>query len=77
MDGTGHTWTVPIGVNVAKVLRLGKLPVRIGLAGQYMPIRPNVFGQKWNLQVIVAPVLPKLVRGYLADPASLRFGLGR
>jgi hypothetical protein len=69
-------WTVPIGASVAKVLKLGKLPVRIALGGQYMPIRPDVFGQKWNLQVIVAPVLPKLIRGNLSDPSSLRFGLG-
>jgi hypothetical protein len=72
----GDVWTVPIGASVAKVLKLGKLPVRIALAGQYMPVRPDVFGQKWNLQVVVAPVLPKLVRGNLSDPSSLRFGLG-
>src|SRR5262249_27974403 len=56
--GSDDTWTVPIGVEVAKVLRLGKLPVRIGLTGQYMPVRPDAFGQKWDLQVVVAPVLP-------------------
>jgi hypothetical protein len=73
-DG-GDTWTVPVGFAVAKVLRLGKLPVRVSLAGQYMPIRPDVFGQKWNIQVLLAPVIPKLVRGNLMDPESLRFGL--
>jgi hypothetical protein len=31
----GDTWTVPFGLSVAKVLKLGKLPVRIPLAGQY------------------------------------------
>jgi len=75
--GSDDTWTLPIGVSVAKVLKLGKLPIRLALSGQYMPIRPDVFGQKWNLQVVVAPVLPKLVKGNLADPSSLRFGLGR
>jgi hypothetical protein len=69
-------WTVPIGLSVAKVLKLGKLPVRIALAGQYMPVHPDVFGQKWNLQVVVAPVLPKLIRGNLAEPGTVRFGLG-
>jgi hypothetical protein len=72
-----EVWTVPIGVAVAKVLKLGKLPVRVSLAGQYMPIHPDAFGQKWNLQVIVAPVLPKLVRGNLFEPDSLEFGLGK
>jgi hypothetical protein len=72
-----EVWTLPIGVAVAKVLKLGKLPVRISLGGQYMPIRPDVFGQKWNIQVIVAPVLPKLIRGNLLEPDSLAFGLGK
>jgi hypothetical protein len=70
-------WTLPIGVAVAKVLKLGKLPVRVSLGGQFMPIRPDVFGQKWNVQVIVAPVLPKLIRGNLLEPDSLAFGLGK
>jgi hypothetical protein len=68
-------WTVPIGVSVSKVLKIGKLPLRVGLAGQYMPIHPDEFGQKWNIQVTLSPVLPKLIRGNLADPASLEFGL--
>jgi hypothetical protein len=70
------TWTVPIGLAVAKVVKFGKLPVRFGLAGQWMPVHPEEFGQKWNIQIIVAPVIPKLINGNLADPSSLRFGLG-
>jgi hypothetical protein len=70
-----EVWTVPLGVAVAKVLKLGKLPVRFALAGQYMPVHPDAFGQKWNVQVVFAPVLPKLVRGNLLEPGSLRFGL--
>jgi hypothetical protein len=66
---------VPVGLSVAKVLKIGKLPLRIGVGGQYMPIRPDLFGQKWNLQITLAPVIPKLVRGNLADPSSLQFGL--
>ena len=69
-------FTVPIGIAVAKVLRLGKLPVRLSIGGQYMPIRPDLFGQKWNIQVILAPVLPKLIHGNLAEPRTLEFGLG-
>jgi hypothetical protein len=73
----GDVWTVPIGVSVAKVVKFGKLPVRFAVAGQYMPVHPDQFGQKWNIQFIVAPVLPKLVKGYLSDPRNMSFGLGR
>lgn len=72
-----EVWTVPVGVAVARVVKLGRLPVRIAIAGQYMPIHPDELGQKWNLQLTIAPVLPKLIRGHLVDPRSLEFGLGR
>jgi len=72
---SGSDWTVPLGVGVAKVTKLGKLPVRIGLAAQWMAVQPDLYGQKWNFQLIVSPVLPKLVRGNLVDPSRLEFGL--
>ena len=60
---TGQMWTVPIGLSVAKVHFLGKLPVRFALAGQYMPVHPSEFGQEWNVQLVIAPVIPKLFKG--------------
>lgn len=73
-NGDG-TWTVPIGAGVAKVVKLGKLPVRLAVNAQWMPVHPDQFGQKWNVQLVLAPVLPKLVKGNLAEPRKLSFGL--
>src|SRR5262245_47834061 len=58
----GMTWTVPIGVEIGKVLKLGKLPLKIILAGQYMPVHPGNVGQEWNIQVSLTPVIPKLIK---------------
>ena len=74
-DG-GNVWTVPLGVAVGKVQKFGKLPIKIQLAVQYMVARPDTFGQKWNFQLSFTPVLPKLIKGNLADPSSLHFGMG-
>jgi hypothetical protein len=63
----GNIWTVPLGVGVSKVVKFGKLPVKLSLAGQYMPIHPDDFGQKWNVQVQIVPVIPKLIKGTLFD----------
>jgi hypothetical protein len=71
----GSDFTVPIGIGVSKVTRVGKLPLKIGLGLQWMAVQPDRFGQKWNVQLIVTPVLPKLIRGNLTDPSSLQFGL--
>jgi hypothetical protein len=32
-----------------------------------MPVHPDAFGQKWNFQVIVSPVLPKLIKGNVLE----------
>jgi hypothetical protein len=57
--------TFPIGLNVSKVIKIGLLPVKLQVQGQYMPVNPDVFGQKWNLQFAVTPVIPKLIKGHL------------
>jgi hypothetical protein len=49
----------PIGVNLSKVHRIGALPVRFAIPGQYMPVNPDAFGRKWNIQIVISPVIPK------------------
>ena len=58
-------WTVPIGLGLNKVVKFGKIPVKLGIAGQYMPVHPDTFGQRWNIQLSITPVLPKLIKGNL------------
>src|ERR1700719_102591 len=57
--------TFPIGLSISKVVKVGPLPVKFGVQGQYMPVHPDRFGQKWNLQFGVTPVIPKLFKGDL------------
>jgi len=47
--------------------------VKLALAGQWMPIHPDSFGRVWNLQLVVQALRPKLLRGTLSEPSSLRF----
>ena len=42
--------TVSLGLQVAKVVKFGSLPVRLQLGGQYMVHPPDTFGQKWNIR---------------------------
>jgi hypothetical protein len=62
-DSAGDVWTVPIGIGVSKVLKLGPLPVKLGLSVQYMIHHPDNFGQQWNIQLGVTPVIPNLIKG--------------
>jgi hypothetical protein len=58
-------WTVPVGLALGKVVKLGRLPVKVQLALQYMPVHPRISGQEWNVQVSITPVMPKLIKGVL------------
>jgi hypothetical protein len=62
-----NVWTVPIGLGLGKVVKFGRLPVKIQLSVQYMPVHPRIFGQEWNVQVLMAPVIPKLIKGVLFE----------
>jgi hypothetical protein len=62
-DKSGNMVTFPLGVSLSKVHRLGILPVHFVVQGQYMPVHLDAFGQKWNLQAVISPVIPKLIKG--------------
>jgi hypothetical protein len=63
----GDIWTVPLGVGLGKVVKLGRLPIKFELSLQYMPIRPRNTGQEWDVQVQITPVIPKLIKGILFE----------
>jgi hypothetical protein len=63
----GNKVTFPIGLNVSNVQKLGILPVKFQIQGQYMPVNPSVFGQRWNIQVAITPVIPKLIKGNILE----------
>ena len=44
------------------MVKLGRLPVKFNLGVQYMPVHPRD-GQQWNIQLVVTPVIPKLIKG--------------
>ena len=56
---------VHVGLGLAKVVKLGRLPVKVQLAVQYMPLHPRISGQEWNVQISITPVIPKLIKGVL------------
>lgn len=64
---SANVLTFPIGLSVSKVQKIGILPVRFAVQGQYTPVHPDAFGQKWNLQFIVSPVIPKLISGNVLE----------
>jgi hypothetical protein len=54
----GQQWTVPLGLGVGKIFRLGKLPVNTQLGAYYNVVKPDN-GANWQLRAQVQFMFPK------------------
>ena len=58
-DDSSNRWTVPIGLGVYKTHFFGgKMPIKMGVELQWMPVQPDVLGQEFNIRIVIAPILP-------------------
>ena len=56
----GDKLAFPVGAGVTRTFRLGKLPARLLLEGQYYAVQRDSFGPEWNFRVALGIFLPKL-----------------
>jgi len=49
--------TVPIGLGVTKTVRFGKTPVKLRAEVHYSVIRPDSYGEVWNIRLQITPVI--------------------
>jgi hypothetical protein len=51
-----------IGPQIGKLCRCGSLPTLFQLQVEYYPVRPNVAGPSWNIQLQATPTIPALIK---------------
>ena len=51
-----------IGPQIGKLCRCGRTPTLFQLQVQYYPVRPDVSGPKWNIQLQATPTIPALIK---------------
>lgn len=49
--------TVPIGLGYTRTVHMGNTPVKLRIEPQYSIIRPNDYGNVWNIRIQIAPVI--------------------
>ena len=49
--------TFPIGLGFTKTIAIGNTPVKLRIEPQYSIIRPNDYGNVWNIRIQIAPVI--------------------
>jgi hypothetical protein len=50
--------TVPIGLGVTKTVRIGKVPTKLRAEVHYSVVRPDSYGEVWNIRLQITPVIP-------------------
>ena len=58
-------WTVPLNLTLAKTLMFGRLPVRIGVEGNYYVDKSDALGQDWMVGLNITPVVPNILANWL------------
>ena len=51
-----------IGPQIGKLCRCGGTPTLFQVQVEYYPVRPNVSGPEWNIQLQVTPTIPALIK---------------
>lgn len=60
----GNQVTFPIGLEIAKVVRLGgAVPVKFSLQGEYVPVHPDSNGDRFIIELTITPVIPAPLSG--------------
>jgi hypothetical protein len=57
---SGNKWNVPFGPVVAKMVKVGKLPVKLQLGIEYAVERQDDFGPEWRIKLNIIPVIQSL-----------------
>jgi len=58
----GDKWTVPIGLFGGKTIKAGNMPINIRLGIEYSVVRPDTFGNEFQIRLQVTPVIQGLVQ---------------
>ena len=60
-----NRFTVPVGLGIGKLIKIGPLPVKLTAEVDYMVVHPDEFGQHWGIRFQITPVLPALFKDTL------------
>lgn len=66
----GERVTFPVGLQVGKLVKVGRLPVKIDLQASYYPVSPASYGPNWGIQLQITPIIPTLIKGKLFASSS-------
>lgn len=59
-DWTGDQWSIPLQLGISKTVKIGDMPLRLGLEVNYFLEAPDGLGEEWMVAFNITPVLPNV-----------------
>ena len=59
---SGNKWNVPVGLGLAKMLKIGNTMMRIEVAAEYSVEREDDFGERARFKVNLIPIVPRPIK---------------
>jgi hypothetical protein len=59
---SGNKWNVPVGITVAKMTKIGDVPVKFQVGVEYSVVHQDAFGQVAQIKLNIIPVIKSLVK---------------
>jgi hypothetical protein len=56
---SGNRWTLPVGLGVGQIMKVGGMPVNLQASAYYNVEKPDVVGADWQLRLQMALLFPK------------------
>ena len=57
-NNSDDRWSIPIGLGVDTLIKLGPLPVKVGLEAYHYIEQPDPLGPEWQVRLLFVPVVP-------------------
>ena len=58
----GNKWNVPIGITVAKTMKIGNSPMKIQVGAEYSVVSQDDYGRRAVLKINLIPVIQPLIK---------------
>lgn len=64
-DWENDQWTVPLQLQVSRTVKVGKMPLKIALEGNYYVEKSDALGPDWMFGLNITPVVPNIFANWL------------
>jgi hypothetical protein len=64
-DWENEQWTVPLQAQASRTVKIGTLPLKVALEGNYYVEKADALGPEWMVGFSITPVVPNVLASWV------------